>query len=257
MSLDSRSDALPRLLSLAVHEIRTPVSVINGYLRMVLREQAGPLNDKQRHMLEEASRSCTRIETIAREMSAVRTLESGELELEKRDIDVAALVAELANGMHEGEDRGVRLEVRRPDDPVIVTGDLVRLTETFTTLMYVSLRERADSGVVVAHCSSVRRDGNAYALVVFAGEDLLPDLIGEGADSLAFDEYRGGTGYRLPLARRVIERHGGRLWSAATSQELAALDAALRSDNTRLSYTERGEILRKRSTAALRLPLRN
>ena len=51
----------PRAMSLAVHELRTPVTVVAGYLRMLIREQGGPLNEKQKKMLEEAERSCARI----------------------------------------------------------------------------------------------------------------------------------------------------------------------------------------------------
>ena len=76
MSVDS--DPLPRLLSLAVHEILTPVTVISGYLTLALRDQAGPLNDKQRHMLSEAERSCRSLAAIAAQMREVRKLESGE-----------------------------------------------------------------------------------------------------------------------------------------------------------------------------------
>ncbi len=76
MSLDT--EVLPRLLSLAVHEFRTPVTVVAGYLRMLLREQGGPLTDKQRKMLEEADRSCTRLGALVAEMSDLGKLESGD-----------------------------------------------------------------------------------------------------------------------------------------------------------------------------------
>ena len=106
------TEVLPRLLSLAVHELRTPVTVVAGYLRMLLREQGGPLTDKQRKMLEEAERSCTRLDSLVAEMSDLGKLESGDAALARQDVDIAGLLAELASGMHEGEDRGVRLELR-------------------------------------------------------------------------------------------------------------------------------------------------
>ncbi|MGH3117468.1 MAG: histidine kinase dimerization/phospho-acceptor domain-containing protein, partial [Gaiellales bacterium] len=42
----------PRLLSLAVHELRTPATVVGGYLRMVLKDRAGPLSEDQRRLLQ-------------------------------------------------------------------------------------------------------------------------------------------------------------------------------------------------------------
>ncbi len=62
--------AFARALSLAVHELRTPVTVTAGYVRMLLREQAGPVSDRQRTMLEEAERSCGRLNALITEMRA-------------------------------------------------------------------------------------------------------------------------------------------------------------------------------------------
>src|SRR3954462_12371978 len=87
------SELLPRVMSLAVHELRTPVTVVGGYLRMLLRVQAGPLTDKQRKMLEEAERSCGRLGALVNEMSEFGKLESGDVALARQEIDVAALLA--------------------------------------------------------------------------------------------------------------------------------------------------------------------
>src|SRR5918993_1300172 len=95
-----RDRVLPRAMSLAVHELRTPVTVVSGYLRMLLREQAGPLTVKQKKMLEEAERSCTRIGALVGEMSELGKLESGEAAFGTQPIDLGALLVELASGMH-------------------------------------------------------------------------------------------------------------------------------------------------------------
>jgi signal transduction histidine kinase len=90
-------NAFPRALSLAVHELRTPVTVVAGYLRMLLKEQGGPLSEKQRKWLEEAERSCGRIGALVAEMSDLGKLESKQLSLARQTFDLAAVVAELAS----------------------------------------------------------------------------------------------------------------------------------------------------------------
>src|SRR5436309_6941154 len=137
-------------MSLAVHELRTPVTVVCGYLRMVLKEIGGPLTDKQKKMLEEAERSCERISALVVEMSDLGKLESRELSVARQEINLGALVAQLANDMHEGEDRGVKLDVRVPNRPITVNGDRARLSAAITMLLYAALRERGDPGVIVA-----------------------------------------------------------------------------------------------------------
>jgi signal transduction histidine kinase len=204
----------PRALSLAVHEFRTPVTVVSGYLRMLLKEQAGPITEKQKKMLEEAERSCARIGAMVAEMSELGKLESGDLALARQEFDLCALLAEVASGMHEGRDRGVRLEVRGERGPLAVSGDRTRLANALRALMHAALRERAEEGLIAAQCSVSTQSQPAMAVVAIGDEDLVQVLSNPGADAV-FDEWRGGLGLALPVARRVIEAHGGTLRSAA------------------------------------------
>jgi signal transduction histidine kinase len=181
---------------------------------MVLKEHGGPLTEKQKKMLQEAERSCDRISALVAEMSDLGKLESRDLSVARQDIDLCALVAELANDMHEGEDRGVRLDVRVPNTPVTVTGDRARLSAAITTLLHAALRERGEPGVIVAECS-VLDAAPRWAVLAVGDEDALPSLVGAGlGQPPSFDEYRGGLGLALPVARRVVEALGGALWSA-------------------------------------------
>jgi signal transduction histidine kinase len=205
----------PQAMSLAVHELRTPVTVVSGYLRMLLREQGGPLTDKQRKMLEEADRSCARIGALVAEMSELGKLEQQSLPLGRQSVDLAGLVAEVAETLHEGEDRGVRLELRGTDTPVQVAGDRTRLIAAVKAIMYSALRERGEPGAVVVECVSLTDTTPPWAVVAVGEEDTIPTMI-ETARGVPppFDEWRGGLGLALPVGRRVISALDGALWSA-------------------------------------------
>lgn len=209
-------DRFPRALSLAVHELRTPITVASGYLRMLLREQAGPLTDKQRQMMEEIDRSCGRIGTLISEMSELGKLEAGELRIPNVTFDLASLAAELASNMQEGHERGIHLDVRATDHALVV-GDSTRMAAALKALLHAALRERVDPGVVIVECSILSERDRAWAVVAIGDALVIPSLL-EGARSTPpppFDEWRGGLGLALPVARRVIEAHGGAVWSAS------------------------------------------
>ena len=213
--MDGELNFFPRVMSLAVHELRTPVTVVSGYLRMLLRDQAGPLNDKQRKMLEEADRSCARIGALVSEMSDLGKLESGALTLTGPEFDLAALINEVASGMHEGEDRGIGLETRGIDRPVMVAGDRARISTALHALMHAALRERGQPGVIVVECTTSSDAAHSWAIVSIGADADLRSIAAAGNDGVvAFDEWRGGLGLALPVGRRVIEAHGGRVWSA-------------------------------------------
>jgi signal transduction histidine kinase len=199
-----------RTMSLTVHELRTPVTVVSGYLRMLLKEQGGPLNDKQRKMLEEAERSCSRISTLVTEMSELGKLEASELAMGRQDVDLSQVVTSVASNMHEGEDRGVTLAVQGADQPMMVVGDRTRLESALKGLMHAALRERGDPGVIVVRCVS----NGSSAFVTVGDEDTQRALSDPPAETTPFDEWRGGLGLALPVARRIIAAHGGVLWGA-------------------------------------------
>jgi signal transduction histidine kinase len=226
-------DRFPRTVSLAVHELRTPVTVVSGYIRMLLKEHGGPLTDTQKKMLHEAERSCERISALVAEMSELGKLESRELAVARHDIDFGTLLRDVASDMHEGEDRGVRLVVRIPDGPVAVTGDRARLSAAIKTLLHAALRERGEPGVIVADCSIV--DGaQRWAVLAVGDGDAVRSLIEAGMNTpLPFDEWRGGLGLALPVARRVVEALGGALWSAPGDKPRAgsALKLPLRTED--------------------------
>ncbi len=207
-------DTFTRMLSLAVHELRTPVTVVNGYLRMVLKGQGGPLSEKQRKMLEEAERSCERIGQLVSQMSEVGKLDAGELALARQDVDMAALLAEVAKDMHEGADRGVTVDLRAVDRPLVIVGDRARLSAALRALLHATLRERVEPGSVIAECSIVANPVPSVVIAIGDADIVQTILRTVPDDSQAFDEWRGGVGLTLPLARRVIAAHGGSLWSA-------------------------------------------
>jgi signal transduction histidine kinase len=211
----SEPGIFPRALSLAVHELRTPITVVAGYLRMLLREQAGPLTDRQRQMLEEADRSCARIGTLISEISELGKLEAGELTIPGVTFDLSSVAAELASNMQEGHDRGIRLDLRAPE-PAIVTGDRARIGAALKALMQAALRERADPGVIIVECTTVQASDREWVVVTIGDESVAPSLRDgvHAAAPLPFDEWRGGLGLALPVGRRVLEAHGGAVWSA-------------------------------------------
>ena len=201
-------------MSLASHELRTPLSVVSGYIKMLLKEQGGPIAERQRKMLEEAEKSCGRIATLLDEMSELGKLESHQIEVSRRPFDLAELLAELASRMHEGSDRGVRLEVRGADRALQIVGDRERLGRALGSLLHASLRERGEPGVIVAQCTVT----NGAALIAISDEASVRVLSATLSDAAsggrAFDEWaQGGLGLALPLARRIVEAHGGALWT--------------------------------------------
>ena len=206
-------DSYPKLLSLAVHELRTPASVVGGYLRMLQRDGESALSERQRKMVDEAEKSCQRLVAIVAEISDVAKLDAGLLSLAHQPFDLFAAIGELAALVHEAEDRDVRLQLRGDADGARLTGDTTRLGRAFDAIFRSILREKAGPAIVAVDRRRDTIDGRPWAVVVVADESKVQAAY--TAPRGEFDEKRGGLGLALPLARRVIEKHGGRIWAPA------------------------------------------
>lgn len=201
----------PQLLSLAVHELRTPCSVVAGYLRLLQRDGGDPITDQQRKMMSEAEKSCARFIALIAELSDISKLDSGAIALAHQPIDIFALIEDLAEHVHEASDREVRFTLKGDAAGAPATGDAVRLRAAFQAIFRAILREKLGPATVVAERRRVVQDGQLSAVVVVADESDVQAVYDSPPG--AFDERRGGLGLALPLARRVIEGHGGRIWA--------------------------------------------
>ena len=215
----------PQLLSLAVHEFRTPASVVGGYLRMLQRDSDPPLSERQRRMVDEAEKSCARLVAIVAELSDIGKLDGGAMSLGRQPLDLFSLVGEVAELVHEAKDREVVLEMRGSNTGAPMIGDALRLRAAFSAIFRAILREAPGPARIVAERRLDVRGGVSSAVVIVSDASSVQQAYER--DQGPFDDTRGGLGLALPLARRVIEGHGGRLWSPAGGDDALARGSAV------------------------------
>jgi signal transduction histidine kinase len=214
----------PQLLSLAVHEFRTPMTVVAGYIRMLLKDRAGPLSDQQRRLLEEAEKSCTRLSALLTEMSELGALEKGEATFNKSGVDLRALLRDAAAGLPEVPDRDAAVEVATGEGAAPIQGDPVRLRTAFMSVLHGLRRELVASPRLLVRESTRSDGGRVVSWIAIGDEGQVEGLQSATPGTLGtFDEWRGGCGMSLAIARRVINAHGGAVWAPTDGAKAAAV----------------------------------
>jgi signal transduction histidine kinase len=202
------------LLALAVHEFRTPVTVVSGYLRMLAREQLGTLNERQRKLVEESERSCARLSALVAEMSELANLEAEEATLAAEDLSLGSVLEDAASRVDDGRERDVTVEIAARDNGVTISGDRKRLTAALAALLRAVVREQTEAGRVLMDVNVDDSGGRRTAVIRIGRPDDATGAIDTAPDS-ELNEFKGGLGLSVPIARRVIDRHGGRVQSSA------------------------------------------
>jgi signal transduction histidine kinase len=213
-----------QLLSLAAHEFRTPASVVSGYLRMLQKDVEEPLTERQRKMVDEAAKSCARLVALVSELSELGRLDSNSAPVKDETFDLFAELDDVAGNVHEGEDREVKLQLSGRSAGARITADRLRLNAAFQAYFRALLREQPTAVTMVGDRRLVQETDRTSAVVTIARQDDVQRAY--AATAQPFDDHRGGVGLSLPIARRIIERAGGRVWAPRPADEA---DRGLRS----------------------------
>jgi K+-sensing histidine kinase KdpD len=201
----------PKVLSLSVHEFRTPMTVVAGYIRMLLKDRAGALTDPQRRLLEEAEKACGRLSGLLAEMSELSNLEAGTAPFNKSAVDLRAILRDAVAELPPLPDREVAVTVETGSGPASMTADPIRLKNALAAVTASLRRELiGDEPLVIRE----RSTPNGHE-ILFGDPATIAALEAESGDTHAtFDEWRGGVGLSLMVARRVLAAHGAEIFGA-------------------------------------------
>lgn len=216
----------PKVLSLTVHELRTPMTVVAGYLRMLLKDRAGPVNDQQRRMLEEAEKSCTRLSALLAEVSELSALEGGTATFNRNDLNIRDVLTNSVEALPPLPDRDIKVELKTGNGAANVHGDATRLKAALTSVITATRRELVGSDRLILHEHVRPFHGQKVSWIAMGDEARISALTNAEAAALTtFDEWRGGCGLSLAVARRIIDAHGARIWSPKEQTKAGAVIA--------------------------------
>jgi signal transduction histidine kinase len=213
-----------RLLGLAVHEFRTPVTVVAGYIRMLLTGRAGELTEQQRRLLQEAEKSCGRLSGLIAEMSDLATLEGGNAMFNRSSVEVGPLLADAIASLPPLPDREVSIELTNDAQGAMVQGDSTRLKTAFAAILTALRRELVTSTQLLVRLRRDTQDGRPVLRMSLADTEQIERVDRSAPSELGtFNEWRGGCGLSLAVARRIVTAHDGRLWSPVDDPKAGAV----------------------------------
>jgi signal transduction histidine kinase len=206
--------------ALVSHERRTPLTSIIGYLDLILEEEAGEVSGEQRHFLTVIERNARRLLRLVGDLLFVAQVEAGTLSLERRGVDLEAVVRDaVEGGRPRAEQAGVELVAHTEPVPVL-DGDGDRLAQVVDNLITNAVKFTPAGGRVTVRCG--RRDGSAFVEVADTGVGIAADeqdrLFERFFRTKAATEASvQGIGLGLSIVRAIARGHGGEV--ACVSEE--------------------------------------
>ena len=212
LELDATKD---EFVSMASHQLRTPLTSIKGYLSMVLEGDAGEINPQQKQLLGEAFTSSERMVHLIGDFLNVSRLQTGKFVVDAHPTDLAAITTQEVEGMHQlAASHGAKITYHQPKRFPTLYIDEGKIRQVIMNFIDNAIFYSPDTGTIKVTLTI--EDGEAVLRVIDKGmgvpEDVRQKLFtkffrAENAKTQRPD----GTGIGLFLAKKVIDGHGGNL----------------------------------------------
>lgn len=205
--LDQGQKARQRWFSDIAHELRTPLSVLQGELEAVV-DGVRPLNHETIAALESEVRQLTH---LVNDLHDLALADAGNLRYHFTALDLDALCEDALDAVRPALGRR-RVQIRAELSPARVNGDPVRLRQLLDNLLQNSLKYTDEGGEVQL---TLNAEENAWRLTL---NDSSPGVPDDALPKLFDHLYRvessrnrqtGGAGLGLAIAQRIVEAHGG------------------------------------------------
>lgn len=196
------------------HELRTPLHTIIGFSELLNEELEGPLTAKQKRFIGHILQDSRHLLELINEILDLSKIESGRLELQPTTFEFPSCLEEVWGGIHpQAAGKQIRLENRNTFHGALIA-DRLRVKEILYNLLSNAVKFTPEGGLVWVE--SVANDNHLQVTVGDTGIGIVPE-----EQELIFEKFyqvgsttkgtREGTGLGLPITRKLVELHGGKM----------------------------------------------
>jgi signal transduction histidine kinase len=196
------------------HELRTPLNAIIGFSELLREQMFGELNEQQLAYVDDVLAAGRHLLSLINDVLDLAKIEAGRMDLDLGPVSIGDV---LKSGMTMHGERasrgGIALGLRIEPDEIVVAADERRVRQVVFNLLSNAVKFTPPNGRI--DVSARLHDRQVEVAVADTGPGIAPDDVDRIFEE--FDQGSGaqngdGTGLGLPLSRKFVELHGGRLW---------------------------------------------
>lgn len=203
------------LISILAHEMRTPLTSIKGYSTALLMEETTFSPETQREFLEIVDEECDVLQDLIHDLLESSIIDAGLLRLEPQPVRLPSLARSVVEDVSHRAQR-VRFLLDFPEDFPILDADPDRIVQVLRNLLDNAVKYSPQGGLVVVR--GELRESEAVISVADQGIGIAPEHLNRLFEKFfrvksGLGRHVVGSGLGLPIARNIVESHGGRIWA--------------------------------------------
>jgi signal transduction histidine kinase len=199
------------------HELRTPLNAIIGFSEAISSELLGPVADrKQLEYIKDIHGSGLLLLSIINDVLDMSKIEAGKLELELERVSVKSIIAEAMRLVGEqARSRKLHLAAKLAEDDIPVWGDRRAIKQVLLNLLSNAVKFSHERGRISIRAALDEHDALLLEIedagIGMSEAEIERALQPFGQATSATTRTHGGTGLGLPIAKGLVEAHGGNL----------------------------------------------
>ena len=205
-----------KFVSVASHELRTPMTSIKGFVENMLDGLTGELSERQGHYLQRIKHNVDRLTRIINQLLDWSRLDVGRIDIKPEPLIIGDFVTEVVDGFQTlAAEKSIVLEVVPCDHPLTVRADRDKLEQIFWNLLGNALKFTPKSGRVSVACNT--SDGDWVQVVVTdsgcgIAPHELPKVFNEFSKVESAVPTSQGAQLGLFITKSLVHLHGGKMW---------------------------------------------
>ena len=207
-------------VSIASHELKTPINVVLGYVQLLGEGIYGPMSEKQTEVLHTVETQMQSLSRLVRQLLDVSRFEAGGGKLEPRPFELRGFLEQLHRAFSVlAVQRGVELRLSIADGlPAQVVWDHDRMSEVLGNLLSNAFKFTPRGGEVELAVEAIGDDIQLEVRDTGAGipTDQLPHVFEKFYQASNQPSQRAGTGLGLAIVKQIIDAHRGSIQCEST-----------------------------------------
>lgn len=227
-------EAKSNFLTIASHELKTPLTLIQGYTNILTTLPLSELQNQEKvsHITEGISRGTDRLRQIIDDMIDISRLDANALSLHWKECHLGTVLGLAAKHlMPSAEERNQSLIVESAEGIPAFDGDAQRLHQALLNIMENAIKFTPDGGTITVSARLLGGNSPDEQFIEIVVADTGIGIAPEDQERIFEKFYRvgdaklhssskvqfkgGGPGLGLAIAKGIVEAHGGKIWAAS------------------------------------------
>lgn len=203
-------------LSLASHQLRSPLTAIKGYTSMILEGDYGKISNKTKEVLDRILESSSNLVIVVEDLLNVSKIESGGMQYQKENFDIDVMIEEVSKDLSiTAEKKGLKIIFNKEQNGNYHTnGDKEKLRQVFINLTDNSIKytKQGEINTFIKNNDSKIIIGVKDTGIGIKSKKEKDNLFGKFERGEGARMNTSGSGLGLYLAKEIVKAHNGKIW---------------------------------------------